>query len=457
MWYRLSRCYHIVVVVMILSMLPMRSVQAQNRICFTEVPDCIEGRFAEYWQQHGGLPVFGFPITPVFEQEVEGRVRKVQIFERNRFEFHPELARPYDVLLGRLGDDLLQRRGTPWQNEPKAPVTQQAGCRYFAETQHLVCDAFLRYWQSHGLEFDGRSGFSEAESLALFGLPLTEPRMETNSSGDTVLTQWFERTRFELHQQLGPEVVLLGLLGREAFNVSTPSVVLPDDWLGRLNAYRALAGLAPVQEEAALSERCFQHARYMAENSDLTHQQNPSLPYASPDGQICAQHGNVWLGWGTRWQPVHAIDGWMESVGHRLWMLYPTLRLVGFGFYTTASGLQSAAALDVLSYFNEGVDYPGWPIRYPAVDQAGVPATAYPITLHWRYFGPTPVVTTTDVRVVGGTPLPHTVSTDLPAGHKGIVIIPAQPLPALSTIEVTVAGSYDGRPFTYRWQFQTGW
>ncbi len=207
-----------VVAIMLLAVLmPTPLINAQNRICFNEVPNCIEGRFAEYWQQNGGLPVFGFPIMPAFQQEVEGRVRLVQIFERNRFELHPENARPYDVLLGRLGDDLLQRRGTPWQNEPKAPTTQQSGCRYFAQTQHLVCDAFLRYWQSHGLDFDGQRGFSEAESLALFGLPLTEARVETNSSGDTVLTQWFERARFELHTNLGPNVVLLGLLGREAF------------------------------------------------------------------------------------------------------------------------------------------------------------------------------------------------------------------------------------------------
>ncbi|WP_298816387.1 hypothetical protein [Chloroflexus sp.] len=207
----------IILTVILMGVVSVRSAQAQERICFNEVADCIEGRFATYWRQHGGLPVFGYPITPAFYQEVEGRLRLVQIFERSRFELHPGNPQPYDVLLGRLGDDLLQRRGTPWQNEPKAPSTQQAGCRYFDQTQHLVCGAFLRYWQSHGLEFDGRRGFSEAESLALFGLPLTEARIETNTSGDTVLTQWFERARFELHERLGPEVVLLGLLGREAF------------------------------------------------------------------------------------------------------------------------------------------------------------------------------------------------------------------------------------------------
>jgi hypothetical protein len=42
------------------------------------------------------------------------------------------------------------------------------------------------------------------EALALFGYPITEPAMETNSSGDTVLTQWFERARFECHPTIPP-------------------------------------------------------------------------------------------------------------------------------------------------------------------------------------------------------------------------------------------------------------
>ncbi len=129
--------------------------------------------------------------------------------------------------MGRLGDDVLQANGREWQNEPKAPVKQRTGCRYFAETDHLVCDAFLDYWQSHGLEFDGKRGVSYAESLALFGLPLTEAFMETNSSGDAVLTQWFERARFELHPKLGPNVVLLGLLGREQY---LPLIYDPTPW-----------------------------------------------------------------------------------------------------------------------------------------------------------------------------------------------------------------------------------
>jgi hypothetical protein len=42
-----------------------------------------------------------------------------QTFERNRFEPHPEKARPYDVLLGRLGAERLAQLGRNWQAEPR--------------------------------------------------------------------------------------------------------------------------------------------------------------------------------------------------------------------------------------------------------------------------------------------------------------------------------------------------
>ena len=43
-------------------------------------------------------------------------------------------------------------------------------------------------------------------------MPLSEERVETNSEGATVTTQWFERARFEYHDGKG---VLLGLLAKE--------------------------------------------------------------------------------------------------------------------------------------------------------------------------------------------------------------------------------------------------
>ncbi|MBO9312929.1 MAG: CAP domain-containing protein [Chloroflexus sp.] len=249
-------------------------------------------------------------------------------------------------------------------------------------------------------------------------------------------------------------------------NVTTSTVFIPlvtkslpplsTNWLERVNGYRLRAGVPPVSEQAIMNSNCFEHARYMAENNHLTHNQNSSLPYASPAGQICAQKGNAWLGWGNGWTPADAIDSWMRSVGHRLWLLYATTPTFGFGFYTTANGARSAAALDVLSYFNDGASYPNWPVRYPGINQTDVPPTQYPITLQWRYFGDTPVVSSTTLQVVGGSSIAHSVSTSLPVGHKGVVITPTVALPPSSLIEVTVNGSYAGQPFSYTWQFQTG-
>ncbi len=210
----------------LLEMMPMaQATHAQGRLCFPNVPgitNCIEGRFRQYWEQNGGLPVFGYPVTPA-RNEVNrdtGQTYLTQWFERNRFELHPENARPYDVLLGRLGSDRLRQQGVDWRSLPRASGPQ-AGCLWFAETRHNVCDqaaglGFKTYWQTHGLA-QGASGTrltSYQRSLALFGLPLSEPHMETDASGDRVLTQWFERARFEWHPRERAEYrVLLGRLG----------------------------------------------------------------------------------------------------------------------------------------------------------------------------------------------------------------------------------------------------
>lgn len=215
---RLGRIF-IVGLLALLAFTPTYAQPAFDSVTFPETGYTVSGRFLEYWQAHGGLPVFGFPIT---NQSTENN-RAVQYFERARFELHPENTPPYDVLLGRLGDEILQRQGIDWRTQPNSPGPV-AGCYYFELTKHNVCNqqvgvGFLQYWVEHGLEFDGKPGKSYAESLALFGLPLTEPYQYTNSSGDTVQTQWFERARFEWHPN-NPNAykVLLGRLGAEYLN-----------------------------------------------------------------------------------------------------------------------------------------------------------------------------------------------------------------------------------------------
>lgn len=197
-----------------------RPAYAVTERCFPETNQCLDGRFRQFWEDNGGLSVFGFPITGARDElnRDTNKTYLTQWLERNRFEAHSENAPPYDVLLGRLGDDRLLQQGRNWQAEPRESGPQ-AGCLWFPQTGRNVCDqasgrGFRTYWASHGLN-DPQLG-NYAASLALFGYPLTTVRSETNSSGDTVITQWFERARFEWHPN-NPELykVLLGRLGAE--------------------------------------------------------------------------------------------------------------------------------------------------------------------------------------------------------------------------------------------------
>jgi hypothetical protein len=83
------------------------ALQPTDEPCFPETGFCISGRIRSFWEQNGGLPVFGFPIGPQGPERVEGRLLQVQPFERHRLELHPENPFPYDVLLGRLGAEQM--------------------------------------------------------------------------------------------------------------------------------------------------------------------------------------------------------------------------------------------------------------------------------------------------------------------------------------------------------------
>lgn len=86
---------------------------------FPETGHYLAYGFKAYWESHGGLRIFGYPISEEFS---EGGLT-VQYFERARFEWHPENhGTPYEVLLGRLGADAAS-----WDGIDTAPVERHAG------------------------------------------------------------------------------------------------------------------------------------------------------------------------------------------------------------------------------------------------------------------------------------------------------------------------------------------
>lgn len=91
--------------------LPTVASAAPECLYFPETRHSLCPPFRDYWERNGGLAVFGFPISEPFAEISldDGRSYMVQYFERNRFEHHPENAPPEEVLLGRLGAELINR------------------------------------------------------------------------------------------------------------------------------------------------------------------------------------------------------------------------------------------------------------------------------------------------------------------------------------------------------------
>ena len=175
--------------------------------CFPETGKCVEGRFLDYWDAHGGLAINGYPLSDERQEKLgDGRYYWVQWFERVRLEYHPQNGPPYDVLLGQFGRLL----------HPADPsVAPAPGRTYFAETGHNVGGRFLASWQANG-------------GLAQFGYPLSEEVRERLEDGTEYTVQYFERARFEHHPELAPpNDVLLGQFGRRLLTAPWGPVLTP--------------------------------------------------------------------------------------------------------------------------------------------------------------------------------------------------------------------------------------
>jgi hypothetical protein len=153
---------------------------------FPETGYTVSGDFLEFFERHGGIEIFGYPITePFIDQGL-----RVQYFQNARFESHPQNPEPYQVLLGLLGNEL--KYGKPRVSRPTVASRRRV---YFPETGHTLAFAFLDFFRDNG-------------GLDVFGYPVTEMYFE-----DGRIVQYFQRMKLEWHPEDRAAPVQVGNLG----------------------------------------------------------------------------------------------------------------------------------------------------------------------------------------------------------------------------------------------------
>ena len=227
---------HIILLALFVLIIPQPGVVSAvgaNERCFIETQQCISGRIREYWERHGGIQVFGYPLERAkTEFRTTGTVIS-QLFERHRIEYTPAAKKPFDVQLGRLGAEVYAR-----STEESLPISPKSThCMHFSVTGQSICGDILAEWKSRGIELDGKQGYSFDENLALNGYPIT-PLLSSTGAKIEKRVQWFERGRIEstgeepvdrvagvVRDSLGYSRVSRGLVGSEArVSITTASL-----------------------------------------------------------------------------------------------------------------------------------------------------------------------------------------------------------------------------------------
>jgi hypothetical protein len=135
-------------------------------------------------------------------------------------------------------------------------------------------------------------------------------------------------------------------------------------WLSYLNNLRSLGNLPALSETAEWSSGCALHSRYMVKNDVIEHDESPSNPWYTPEGQAAAQNSDLFISSNVNEADASAIDSWIAGSFHGVGILDPKLTRTGFGSYREAIGAwRMGACLDVL----RGVgNYSGaYPVQWP--------------------------------------------------------------------------------------------
>jgi hypothetical protein len=159
-------------------------------------------------------------------------------------------------------------------------------------------------------------------------------------------------------------LLVAGVLPLLSASPAHAAVPADSDWLGWLNLYRSMAGVAPVVEDANLSIGDLLHARYLIEEGVLTHDEDEASPWWTPQGEVAGHQSNIAYVGGGAATGKQFLDVWMRAPFHEIGLLDPRLRSVGFG--TASNGSVTAGALNVEGGRGALPGGTTFPIMFPA-------------------------------------------------------------------------------------------
>jgi hypothetical protein len=223
---------------------------------------------------------------------------------------------------------------------------------------------------------------------------------------------------------------------------SAPSAAEPE-WLALLNWYRKLSGLQPVSENSRLSAGDQAHVQYLLANYSEAlrngampggemHEERDGSPGYTPDGAKAGKQSDVDFVYWHGHQPAglvnFAILDWISGAFHRLPLLNPNLRRVGY--YDFCGGGICVAAMNAIG----GADAAGLrqsfrpPLQFPPAD-AGIDLRTFenewpdPLTACPGYAAPT------------GLPITLTLGSFVAAKLGGFSVESVSPDGATSKVE----------------------
>ena len=160
---------------------------------------------------------------------------------------------------------------------------------------------------------------------------------------------------------------------------TTPTATTPppSGWLAYVNWLRSLGGLPALTENTSWSSGGWYHARYMVKNDYIGHDEEPSNPWYTAEGDAAANASDVMVSGYMDATDIDALDMWMSGPFHGLGIIDPALTVTGFGSYREADGgWEMGACLDVIRGLGSIPPSITFPLMWP-VNGGSMPYTSF--------------------------------------------------------------------------------